>query len=88
LGFSDGRVVIQPLRSFLFAPGNHARRVEKALSLDADAIILDLEDAVVVAEKRAARDASVTALGRPRRQLLYVALVRLKRSRKLGCCLI
>ena len=30
-------------RTFLFAPGNHPRRVEKALSLDADAVILDLE---------------------------------------------
>src|SRR5690349_14054196 len=66
------RVAIQPLRSFLFAPGNHVRRVEKALSLDADAVILDLEDAVAVAEKRATRDAIVTALSRPRRQLLYV----------------
>src|SRR5204863_5118730 len=64
--------VMQPLRSFLFAPGNHARRVEKALSLDADAVILDLEDAVATAEKRATRDAVVAALGRPRRALLYV----------------
>lgn len=63
---------IQPLRSFLFAPGNHARRVEKALSLDADAVILDLEDAVATAEKRATRDAIVAALARPRRSLLYV----------------
>ena len=39
----------------LFAPGNHARRVEKALSLDADAVILDLEDAVAIAEKPATR---------------------------------
>jgi len=31
-----------PLRSFLFAPGNHARRVANALSLDADAVILVL----------------------------------------------
>ena len=37
---------MEPLRSFLFARGNHARRVEKALSLGADAVILDLEDAV------------------------------------------
>ena len=66
------RTVIQPLRSFLFAPGNHPRRVEKALSLDADAVILDLEDAVAVAEKRATRDTIVAALSRPRRQLLYV----------------
>jgi citrate lyase subunit beta/citryl-CoA lyase len=65
-------VVIQPLRSFLFAPGNHARRVEKALSLDADAVILDLEDAVAAAEKRATRDAVAAALARPRRRLLYV----------------
>ena len=46
--------MVRPLRSFLFAPGNHARRVEKALALDADAVILDLEDAVAIAEK--ARD--------------------------------
>ena len=47
-----------PLRSFLFAPGNHKRRVEKALTLDADAVILDLEDAVAIAEKPATRVAS------------------------------
>jgi citrate lyase subunit beta / citryl-CoA lyase len=63
---------MQPLRSFLFAPGNHARRVEKALSLDADAVILDLEDAVATAEKRATRDAVIAALVRPRRARLYV----------------
>jgi citrate lyase subunit beta/citryl-CoA lyase len=63
---------MQPLRSFLFAPGNHARRVEKALSLDADAVILDLEDAVATAEKRATREAVIAALTRPRRALLYV----------------
>jgi len=39
-------------RSFLFRAGNHTRRVEKALSLDADATILDLEDACPIAEKR------------------------------------
>jgi citrate lyase subunit beta/citryl-CoA lyase len=63
---------MQPLRSFLFAPGNHARRVEKALSLDADAVILDLEDAVATAEKRATRDVVVAGLARLRRALLYV----------------
>ena len=67
-----GRIVIQPLRSFLFAPGNHARRVEKALSLDADAVILDLDDAVAAAEKRATRDAVAATLACPRRRLLYV----------------
>jgi citrate lyase subunit beta/citryl-CoA lyase len=60
------------LRSFLFAPGNHARRVANALSLNADAVILDLEDAVATAEKRAARGAVVAALAVPRQPLLYV----------------
>jgi citrate lyase subunit beta/citryl-CoA lyase len=61
-----------PLRSFLFAPGNHPRRVEKALTLDADAVILDLEDAVAIAEKPATREAVVAAYGEPRTGLLYV----------------
>ncbi|MGE0257988.1 MAG: CoA ester lyase [Alphaproteobacteria bacterium] len=60
------------LRSFLFAPGNHARRVEKALTLDADAVILDLEDAVATAEKPAAREAVAASFARPRTGLLYV----------------
>src|SRR6185437_15383800 len=64
----------RPLRSLLFAPGNHARRVEKALSLDADAVILDLEDAVAIAEKPATRAMVATALERPRQGLLYVRI--------------
>ena len=59
-------------RSFLFAPGNHARRAEKALTLAADAVILDLEDAVAVSEKIGARQAVLAALGRPRRTRGYV----------------
>jgi len=61
-----------PLRSFLFAPGNHARRVEKALTLPADAVILDLEDAVAIAEKPTTRDPVVRAFGQPRHGRLYV----------------
>jgi citrate lyase subunit beta/citryl-CoA lyase len=49
-------------RTYLFAPGNHARRVEKAFTLDCDAVILDLEDAVAVAEKPATRQMVVDAL--------------------------
>jgi citrate lyase subunit beta / citryl-CoA lyase len=60
------------LRSLLFAPGNHPRRVEKALTLDADAIVLDLEDACPVADKVAARTAVVDALQSPRRASGYV----------------
>ncbi|ARP88292.1 HpcH/HpaI aldolase/citrate lyase family protein [Bordetella genomosp. 9] len=59
-------------RSFLFAPANHARRVEKALALDADAVILDLEDACAVSEKAASRAKVVEAMRQPRRCLGYV----------------
>jgi citrate lyase subunit beta / citryl-CoA lyase len=61
-----------PFRTFLFAPGNHARRVDKAFNVSADAVILDLEDAVAMDEKRAARPQIVAALQRPRRCAGYV----------------
>jgi citrate lyase subunit beta/citryl-CoA lyase len=64
----------QLIRSFLFAPGNHARRVEKALQLSADAVILDLEDAVATAEKPATRPLVKAALERPRAGLGYVRI--------------
>ncbi len=48
-------------RSFLFTPGNHPRRVEKVFEVGADAVILDLEDAVAVAEKEATRELVVRA---------------------------
>jgi citrate lyase subunit beta / citryl-CoA lyase len=60
------------MRSLLFAPGNHARRVEKALSLAADGVILDLEDAVAVSEKAATRSVVVGAFDQPRSGKLYV----------------
>ncbi|MGE0750414.1 MAG: CoA ester lyase [Variibacter sp.] len=60
------------LRTMLFAPGNHPRRVEKALTLAADAVILDLEDAVAVAEKPATRAVVVDALRKPRRGRVYI----------------
>ena len=62
------------LGSLLFAPGNHARRVEKSLTLGADAVILDLEDAVANAEKEASRGLVVQALQAPRRCQGYVRI--------------
>ena len=59
-------------RSFLFAPGNVPRRVEKALTLDTDAVIVDLEDSVAAAEKAATRKSVADALSRPRRGRGYV----------------
>jgi citrate lyase subunit beta/citryl-CoA lyase len=49
-------------RSFLFAPGNHARKVAKVFGCGADNVILDLEDAVAKAEKIATRALVVEAL--------------------------
>lgn len=43
------------LRSLLFVPGDRPERMEKALTLGADALILDLEDSVALAGKAAAR---------------------------------
>ncbi len=49
-------------RSFLFAPGNRPRFVEKVAHCGADAVILDLEDAVPIAEKEDTRHAVREAL--------------------------
>lgn len=43
------------LRSLLFVPGDRPDRMEKALGLGADALILDLEDAVSLENKESAR---------------------------------
>ena len=44
------------VRSWLFAPGDSARKMEKATGGEADQVILDLEDAVAIENKAAARD--------------------------------
>ncbi|MFD2855270.1 HpcH/HpaI aldolase/citrate lyase family protein [Seohaeicola zhoushanensis] len=43
-------------RSWLFVPGSSARMMQKALGSGADALILDLEDAVAPVDKAAARE--------------------------------
>jgi len=43
-------------RSMLFAPGSDTKKMNKAYSLEADAIILDLEDAVAYSQKDFARE--------------------------------
>jgi len=55
------------LRSLLFVPGDRPDRMEKALGLGADALILDLEDSVAVSRKKEARDAVVAFLARKAR---------------------
>lgn len=44
------------LRNLLFAPGDSARKSEKALASAADGVILDLEDSVALNQKAIARD--------------------------------
>ncbi len=44
-------------RSYLFVPGNRPERFDKALACGADAVVLDLEDAVAPVDKDSARDA-------------------------------
>jgi citrate lyase subunit beta/citryl-CoA lyase len=44
-------------RTYLFVPGNRPERFAKALATAADAVVLDLEDAVAVDDKSTAREA-------------------------------
>ncbi|MFN3672404.1 MAG: HpcH/HpaI aldolase/citrate lyase family protein [Bosea sp. (in: a-proteobacteria)] len=63
---------IRPRRSVLYMPGSNARALEKARDIAADALILDLEDAVAPDAKAMARDqvcAAVKAGGYGRREL-------------------
>jgi citrate lyase subunit beta/citryl-CoA lyase len=52
----------RPLRSLLFTPGNHPRRLQRVADFGSDAIVLDLEDAVADDEKDAARTTTRAAL--------------------------
>lgn len=64
---------IRPRRSVLYMPGSNARALEKAQSLPADALILDLEDAVAPDAKEIARQqvcAAVKAKGFGKREIV------------------
>jgi citrate lyase subunit beta/citryl-CoA lyase len=63
----------RPRRSLLFMPGSNARALEKARTLAADGIILDLEDSVAPDAKVTARDQiakAVAAGGFSKREVL------------------
>jgi citrate lyase subunit beta/citryl-CoA lyase len=53
-------------RSWMFVPGHRQKMVDKALGLNADAIMLDIEDGVAPNEKDTARRQIAEALGRER----------------------
>ena len=64
-------------RSWMFVPGHRQRMIDKALGLDADALMLDIEDGVAPSEKDQARRLIGEALGRergPREPLRYVRI--------------
>jgi citrate lyase subunit beta/citryl-CoA lyase len=69
----DFMTAIRPRRSVLYMPGSNARALDKARTLAADALILDLEDAVAPDAKelarRQVRDA-VTARGFGKREII------------------
>ena len=52
----------RPRRSVLYMPGANARALEKAKSLDADCLILNLEDSVAPDKKVEARDRVAAAI--------------------------
>jgi citrate lyase subunit beta/citryl-CoA lyase len=45
-----------PVRSYLYVPGDDGRKIEKAFASEADAVVLDLEDAVAPDRKDEARE--------------------------------
>lgn len=53
---------VRPRRSALYLPGSNPRALEKARTLDADVLLLDLEDAVAPSAKEEARGRVVEAL--------------------------
>ena len=52
------------IRSWMFVPGHRQKMIDKALGLNAEAIILDMEDGVAPNEKDAARKNIAESLGR------------------------
>jgi citrate lyase subunit beta/citryl-CoA lyase len=55
-------MTIRPRRSVLYMPGSNARALEKAKTLPADGVILDLEDSVAPDAKESARQQVVDAV--------------------------
>lgn len=53
---------IRPRRSLLYMPGSNTRALDKARSLPADGLILDMEDAVAPDAKQLAREQIVAAI--------------------------
>lgn len=75
---------IQTARSFLFVPGNDERKLSRALTCGADAVIADLEDAVTAAEKPAARRLATRVLAEAEGETLRLVRVNAAGSEWIG----
>ena len=62
----------RPVRSYLYVPGHEVRRIEKALASEADAVVLDLEDAAAPNRKEEARETVARVLESEPEKLVYV----------------
>lgn len=62
LSSNEKKIDARPLRSWLFTPATRPQRFEKAFESRADALIIDLEDAVAPADKEAARQTAFSYL--------------------------
>jgi citrate lyase subunit beta/citryl-CoA lyase len=56
------QMAMRPRRSVLYVPGDNERAIEKAKTLSADAIIIDLEDSVAPTNKEFARQQAIAAI--------------------------
>lgn len=72
-------------RSFLFVPGNRPDRFSKALQSGADAVVIDLEDAVPAADKAAAREAIGARWAELKQQAASLVLRMNPADTPLGC---
>ncbi|KMO78798.1 CoA ester lyase [Mycolicibacterium chubuense] len=61
-------------RSWLYVPGHRADRIEKALASAADAVVIDLEDAVPADRKQQARSNTVAALNTYPQRAIWVRI--------------
>jgi (S)-citramalyl-CoA lyase len=74
MGIRDKRHAIQSLKSWLFTPATKADRFGRAAEVHADALIIDLEDAVAPLDKQKARTAALQYLAQPAQGRLPCAL--------------
>jgi citrate lyase subunit beta / citryl-CoA lyase len=72
------------LRSFLFVPGNRIDRIEKAFASPADAVIIDLEDAVTPSEKESVRKQIGSFLEQVSRKNIFIRVNGAKTSFFMG----